>query len=137
MPCRLLSMNDRQHWRARSQLIRCWRTTTMEHTLQQLAGISRDDAAVAAYRLYHLRRPLPADLVVSLPPVIVAPTYPVPDRRERDPHNYYPTTKACVDGIADVASWPSDGPDWVTTLEPRLAVKAPAVVITLIERPPS
>lgn len=70
-----LSSNDRLHHMARSRLVKAWR---------EAAGWSTKDARVPA-----LER---AQIVLWAKP---------PDRRRRDPHNYTPTLKACVDGCVD------------------------------------
>jgi len=106
-PGKLLSMNDRDHWRARARKVKDWR-------------------AVASYaaqdRTRHPR---------LLGPSVVHVTLPVADSRRRDPHNYYPTIKAIVDGLVDAGLWPDDTPEWVRTVEPTLAPKAPCVVVTI------
>lgn len=137
-PCRLMSMNDRSGWRARNRATRAWRRAAFVATLEQLGGMSSNDALGLAWRLYEARqRDAVAGHQVVLPPVLIEFVFPVPDRRVRDPHNYFPTVKAIVDGVADAAVWPSDGPDWVATVEPRLMVKAPLVAVTMTERRPS
>ena len=93
-PARLLSANDRDHWRRRSQLVKTWRHTTR----------------LAAHR------------IGPQPPSVIHLTLPVRDNRRRDPMNYYPTMKVCVDGLVDAGCWPDDTPDYVRTLEPVLRV---------------
>lgn len=128
-------MNDRSHWRARNQAVRSWRRAAFVATLEQLGGWTSMAAMELSWRLYDARqKDVLAGREVVLPPVLVEFVFPVPDRRGRDPHNYYPTVKAIVDGIADAATWPSDGPEWVATVEPRLVVKAPLVAVTMTAR---
>jgi hypothetical protein len=90
----LLNMNDRTHWRKRAVQVKNWRT-----------------AAFAATRntTYDL-----------LPPCYVTITLPVRDSRKRDPSNWFPTAKACVDGMRDAGLWPDDDSTWVTVMEPKL-----------------
>jgi len=112
-PGPLMSMNDRPHWAAKARAVRTWRTA----------------AYVAADATPHR----------LLPPGLVELHLPVPDRRRRDPMNYAPTLKACVDGLVDAGLWPDDTPEFVRTLEPTLYVvprSAPRVVrITITDRP--
>lgn len=124
-PHRLISMNDRDHWRQRSRRVKAWRAATHGAVAARRPGASRWIAAGQ-----------------SLPPGIVHVQLPVPDSRRRDPHNYYPTIKAIVDGLVDAGLWPDDTPEWVTTTEPTLVVDRPdklagqpSVVITIRPRP--
>ena len=100
---RLMSMNDRDHWRAHSRDVAAWRAAS------QFAA----RGWIFAYSAGRLARK-------PFPPAIVATTFDVPDKRRRDPHNYYPTVKAIVDGLVDAGLWPDDTPEWVTTAEPEL-----------------
>src|SRR5437016_4455117 len=72
---KLLNLNDRSHWRTRSRIT---------HQL-------RADAAILARaaRIPHLDQ--------ATVTVVVHPH----DRRRRDPANWAPTAKACIDGIVD------------------------------------
>lgn len=97
-PDRLMSMNDRMHWRPRSRQIRVWRHA----------------ARIAALHIPTARRPH-GQCTVDI-------ELPVKDNRKRDPHNYYPTVKACIDGLVDAGVWPDDDPDHVVTNEPTLTV---------------
>lgn len=94
----LLSMNDRDHWRSHALRVRWWRA--------------------AAHRA-GLR--IPGDMRPT-GPVTVTVVLPVADRRVRDPHNYFATVKPIIDGLTDAGLWPDDGPDHVTTTEPRLVI---------------
>ena len=109
-PAPLLSMNDRHHWRTRNRLVKLWRTTTRDYA--KLTGSPHG-------------------------PSIVAVRLPVRDSRRRDPHNYYPTVKAIVDGLVDAGIWPDDTPEYVTTVEPVLVLNRtpfPLVVVTITPR---
>lgn len=108
-PAPLMSMNDRLHWTEQRKRARAWRTASMVHAMDQLAGR-------------------------SLPASTVAVALPVRDRRARDPHNYFATVKPIVDGLVDADIWPDDTPEYVTTIEPTLVPGATHVVITLTER---
>jgi hypothetical protein len=46
------------------------------------------------------------------------------DRRRRDPCNYYPTVKACVDGLVDVGVLHDDSADYVLGPDMRLGTTA-------------
>jgi hypothetical protein len=105
-PARLLSMNDRHHWRVRARLVGAWRHAAHMAAVEQMPpGRSR-------------RR---------LPPSLVRCHFDVPTRRARDPHNLFATVKAIVDGLVDAGLWPDDTSEWVTTVEPMLR-PAPGVV---------
>lgn len=104
-PAKLLSANDRDHWRKRAQLVRAWR----QHTFLLVAALN----------------------LGPQPPSVVHLTLPVRDRRRRDPMNYYPTLKAVVDGLVDAGCWPDDTPDYVRTVEPVLDPDADVVMIRL------
>lgn len=109
-PERLMSMNDRYHWHVRARLVKAW----------------REGAAWATA----------AAKVGRLPRCEVIVTLPVRDKRRRDPHNYYPTVKAIVDGLVDAGVWGDDTPEWVVTTEPRLRVASDRLVtVHLIPTP--
>ncbi len=110
-PDRYMSMNDRDHWRAKACRVKAWRHAAYAH---------------ATNARFHV-----------LVPCTVQLTLDVPDSRRRDPHNYYPTVKAVVDGLVDAGCWPDDTPEYVTTLEPILnnVRRAPRfVTVCLTER---
>ncbi len=106
-PAPLLNMNQRSHWREQRARARAWRSATAIHTRDQ---ISRG---------------------VRLPPSIVSIELPVLGARRRDPHNYFPTVKAIVDGLVDAELWPDDTPEWVTTVEPTLLAYASRALIVV------
>lgn len=89
---KLLSMNDRHHWRRRSSDVKHWRTAAWAKALDH----------------------------GPQPPAMVVITLDVPDARRRDPANYYATVKPIVDGLVDAGWWPDDTPEYVTTCEPLL-----------------
>jgi len=60
----------------------------------------------------------------------------MPDRRRRDPSNYYPPVKAIIDGLVAVMVWPDDTPEWVEVAEPVLRVGG-LVTVELHGRPAS
>lgn len=80
-----LNSNDRGMWAKHSTLTRQWR---------QMAGW----AAVAA-RVEPIER------------AYILAEFRFPDRRRRDPANWYPTVKACVDGLVDVGVLADDSAD--------------------------
>lgn len=117
-PARLMSLNDRMHWRTRHRLTKTWRKAAWAAALM---------AALDA-------RPLGGR--TRLPEALVLVSLPVPDRRRRDPHNYHLTYKAIVDGLVDAGFWPDDTPEWVSTGEPSLVVdrRARTVTVTIFAR---
>lgn len=94
----LLSMNDRHHWARKMADVAAWRKAT----------------AVAVTNAYmHGRRQQPS---------MVLCTFDVPDRRRRDPANFFATVKVVVDALVDCGWWPDDTPEYVTVVEPVLRV---------------
>lgn len=112
-PAPLLNMNQRLHWTVQRRRAREWRTAATVAALQQLG---------------------PGPTRIARPPSYVTVTLPVRDRRRRDPANFFPVTKHCVDGLVSAGVWPDDDPTWVTVIEPVLAVGAHLVTITLTPR---
>lgn len=53
-------------------------------------------------------------------PVRVLTYMAFPDRRRRDPANWYETQKACVDGITDAGVFRDDSSDHVVGPDPRI-----------------
>jgi crossover junction endodeoxyribonuclease RusA len=111
-----MSMNDREHWHKRARRVAMWRMIA--------AQVARAAKSGTGWR--------------NLPPCNVHLTLDMSDRRRRDPHNFYPTVKACVDGLVDARCWPDDTPEYVTTVEPSFRVVKRGtplhVLITLTER---
>ena len=108
-PFRLLSANDRAHWRARARNVRTWRQW----------------AHITGHQFRHQTgwAPVPCTVTVELP---------VRDRRRRDPANYHATLKPIVDGLVDAGIWPDDNPTWVTVAEPVLIVRPERIVRVLL-----
>ena len=113
-PGRLMSLNDREHFRPKARRVAAWRATARDAALAAFPG--RGPAG---------RRQGPSIVVLELP---------VRDSRRRDPANYTPCTKAIVDGLVDAGLWPDDTPQWVTTIEPVLRPGATVVTVRLIPR---
>lgn len=97
----------------------------------------RPDATIRAWReagLVHAKR-------VKLPKlqqVHLLTTLRFPDRRRRDPHNYYPTLKALVDGLVDYGLVPDDSHQYLVGPDVRLGPVAAAgrigeVVVTVTD----
>lgn len=113
-PARLLSMNDRDHFRVRAPIVAEWRragwaagcTTGRGPALRRLEGRQR--------------------VTVSLPVV---------GRRRRDPMNFVATAKAIIDGLTDAGLWPDDDPGHVTVAEPVLVPGGTLVVVTITPAP--
>jgi len=112
-PGKYLSMNDRSHWRTRARSVKAWRIA------------ANQAARSSAYFVFGTAQEVHMQLDV-------------PDSRRRDPHNLYPTVKACVDGMTDAGCWEDDDGRWVHTNEPTFRVvgrKVPlCVTVTLTER---
>lgn len=109
-PGEFMNMNDRMHWRPKAALTAQWRLAAYIATTQ----------AVRPPR--------------QQPPTLVSIMFTVATNRRRDPSNWYPTIKACVDGMADAGLWPSDDSEWVATREPTVLVdkaRAGTVTVTL------
>jgi len=68
---------------------------------------------------------------------MVCVTLDVPDRRRRDPANYFATVKVLVDGCVDAGWWPDDTPEYVTVCEPTLRVvgRGQPLLVTVELRP--
>lgn len=98
-PARPLSLNEERslHWAARCARTAPWRDLTLV-----MARQARLRLAVAG---------TPATITVVIP---------VPDNRRRDPANYYPVAKACIDGLVLAGVWPDDNPHYVQVNEPVL-----------------
>ena len=47
---------------------------------------------------------------------------PFRDNRRRDPHNYVPVVKACIDGLVCANVWPDDTAEYVTIVDSQLVV---------------
>lgn len=96
-----LSENQRLHWRVKAQRVAGWRL-----------------ASYLTARMHHLP-PIGRARVVCF--LCFA------DARRRDPNNWAPTAKACVDGLVDAGVFPDDdhlhviGPDM--RLGPKVAPK--------------
>lgn len=106
-PGPLMSMNDREHWRAHAAAVKTWRHAAWVSTF----GTDTK----------------------PLGPSVVRVWLPVKDARKRDPHNYYPTVKAIVDGLVDGSMFVDDSSEHVTTIEPVLQVRRDDVVTVTIE----
>lgn len=104
-PGPLLNLNDRDHWAVKARKVATWRSTAHWAACELLGPLSR-------------RRQ---------PPSFVMLTLPVPDKRRRDPANYW-CGKPAVDGLVDAGLWPDDTPEYVTTIEPVLRVSRDRLV---------
>lgn len=111
-PDKLLSMNDREHWRTRAGSVAVWR-----------------DAAFWWAKQHKVRCHALPDTQVE---VWVEFGTDKPNQR-RDPHNFFPTIKAICDGFTTAAVWIDDDSKHVRTVEPTFTtdVEANALRITL------
>ena len=112
-PAKPLSLNEERnlHWADRRARTDPWRDLTLVLARQA--------------RLRHTVAATPATVTVVIP---------VPDDRRRDPANYYPVTKACIDGLVKAGVWPDDDPRYVRVNEPILT-RGPTACIRLELRP--
>jgi hypothetical protein len=108
-PAKPLSLNEERslHWSDRRERTDPWRDLTILMARQA--------------RLRHAVAGTPATVTVVIP---------VTDDRRRDPANYYPVTKACIDGLVKAGVWPDDDPRFVRVNEPILT-RAPTACIRL------
>lgn len=83
-----ITANQRLFWRVRSTRTKAWRTTTA--TIARTSGIPRMERAWIV-----------AELSFG-------------DSRRRDPNNWNPTVKACVDGLVDAGMFPDDDHKHIT-----------------------
>jgi hypothetical protein len=103
-PDKPLNMNQNLHWARKAEMVRNWR---------QAAFYA---AHAAGYQ--------------NLPRSIVSIGIPVRSIKvRRDPSNWYPTLKACVDGCVDAKWWPDDTGEWVATAEPWFIERGTYVVL--------
>lgn len=111
-PAPWLNANERGHWSKRSGTIRLWR-----------------DAA----HVYATKARLP-----GLGKVRIEAVLSFADKRRRDPHNYYPTLKAIIDGLVDYGLIPDDSDEYLIGPDIRMVQAAPLtargrVVLTIRE----
>ncbi len=109
-PAALINLNVQEHWGPRSRKVKAWRT--------------------AAFLAVHASTSRRHPLRLAVTPCWVHVSFPVPDRRKRDPHNYTP--KALIDGLVDAGLWPDDNGAWVTTIEPELRLDPGGPVVVTI-----
>lgn len=110
-PAKLLSMNDRDHWRKKARLTADW---------VQAAQIAAHQA-----RVHQKWEPVPSIVTITLP---------VKGNRRRDPHNFFATVKPIVDGMVLAGIWPDDNSEWVTVTEPSLHVGGAKVMVLVRAR---
>lgn len=98
-----LNSNDRRHWRSRSAATRAW-------------------CDAAAWEAKAARLPMLVRVHVF------ADVRCSPRARVRDPGNWYPTAKACIDGIVRVAGrlLPDDDAEHLVGPDMRLGVPVPS-----------
>lgn len=95
-----ITLNQRLHWRVRAQRTKAWREiTAWQAQAQQIPRIAK--ARIVAEVRCTVRRP-------------------------RDPHNWQPTAKACLDGLVDAGVFIDDNDDVVTGPDMRLGKLVPA-----------
>jgi Holliday junction resolvase RusA-like endonuclease len=109
-PAAFINANDRLHWRKKAQLTATWRGVTEE-----------------------LATEFPAKPFRSRVHITVAIRW--PDNKRRDPGNWYPTAKACVDGIVAAGLLKDDSDEYVLGPDLRREYPngTPQVTITITE----
>lgn len=88
---KLLNANDRVHWRTRARITKALR-----------------EAAAATARAAHI----PPQERITIRAVL----HPH-DKRRRDPHNWYPSYKAAIDGVVDAGVIPDDNGKHLVSIE--------------------
>lgn len=110
-PCDFINANGRLHHHAKAKLTKAWR---------ELA---------AATAMTHKRKYDQAHVTVGIR---------FPTNHRRDVGNYYPTAKACLDGIVDAGLLIDDSDQYVTGPDMRRIRPngTPLVVVTITEETP-
>lgn len=110
-PAPALTMNSRHHWAPKARWTAMWRKAAWAAAVAGRTTWERDGQFVVTVYI------------------------PVKDKRRRDPHNWAPTMKACLDGLTDARwLWPDDDESHVLTTEPVLVVGAKTVRIEVTPR---
>lgn len=108
-PAELLNANQRYHWAKKAKLTAAWRAMAHDH---------------AAYNADHGIRYERARVVFAIR---------FPTNHRRDVGNFYPTAKACLDGIVDAGLLPDDSDAHVLGPDMRRHIPngSPLVTITI------
>lgn len=104
----LLNANDRHHHYKRARIVK-----NLREIACQLAAIRR---------IPHLER---VEITGFVHP---------PDKRDRDPHNWYPTLKAAIDGIRDAGVITNDTSEFLLRTDMQLGEKARYLSFSLLIR---
>jgi hypothetical protein len=100
-PQQLINANDRLHWRVKARKTAALRALTHMNARAQLEPVKeRQHVTVTFGFLTHTRR---------------------------DAGNWYPTVKACLDGITDAQIWPDDNDSWIVGPDLRTGALSPDV----------
>lgn len=105
-----LNANRGLHWTQRAVAVKVWRDAA--HVYAKQAKLPRLDRIHIGAVLFF------------------------PDRRKRDAHNYYPTLKACVDGLVDYGLIVDDSTEYLDGPDIRMGDPKPGrnrVVLTIRE----
>ena len=95
------------------------------HRRHRVTAMLRDTAAWAA-RIAHVPQLARAHILAEYEP---------PDHRRRDPANYYPSVKACIDGLVDANVLPDDDAAHLDGPDMRLGPLCPLGRLVLTIRP--
>lgn len=98
-PADWMNLNHRTDRRAETPTRRAWRSAG-----QQFARAAGVKPMAKAHLVAHLH---------------------FTDKRGRDPHNYYPTLKACVDGFIDLGMLPDDSSEYLIGPDVRMGQPLP------------
>lgn len=101
-----ITENQRLHWGSKAALVRRWRESARVYARHQ-----RMPPLDGGHIICELR---------------------FADRRRRDPHNWTPTAKACVDGLVDAGVFPDDSSSYVDGPDMRIGPVVPRGFQTLI-----
>jgi Holliday junction resolvase RusA-like endonuclease len=108
----MLNANSRQHSRGKAATVKAWRDAA--HVYAQAAKLPQLGRAR------------------------ITATMHFPDKRRRDDHNYFPTVKACIDGLVDYGVLSDDSREFLvgTTIcggDPIHHSRVPVVVLLIQE----
>jgi crossover junction endodeoxyribonuclease RusA len=129
-PCALINANDRLHHHAKAKLTRAWREAARAAipTIRPIVRPPASPGHLAVLAGFEPNTYSRAHITVSIR---------FATNHRRDVGNYYPTAKACLDGIVDSGLLRDDSDDHITG--PDLRRERPngplRVTVTITEEP--